>query len=175
MKKLSEITFIASLLIGAFFLGRSSGDQVQLLRRKIAGMSLNNQPRFLFARRSGDSAAVATDNLSEGSAFVGAHPPALAGPSVYIVTAFCPCSRCCGKWADGVTASGHVIQPGDKFCAADPSIPFGTMLDIPGYGIVPVLDRGGAIKGNKLDVYFDTHARALRWGRSRLIVKGVLQ
>ena len=39
-----------------------------------------------------------------------------------------------------------------------------SMLDIPGYGKVPVLDRGGAIKGNRLDVYFPTHKQALQWG-----------
>ncbi|NIU84285.1 MAG: hypothetical protein GWN64_12635, partial [Candidatus Thorarchaeota archaeon] len=31
------------------------------------------------------------------------------------VTAYCPCSKCCGKYADGITASGHKIQPGDAF------------------------------------------------------------
>ena len=93
-------------------------------------------------------------------------------PSViYNVSAYCPCELCCGAFADGVTASGHVIQPGDKFVAADKSIPFGTMLDVPGYGLVPVLDRGGAIKGNKLDLYFDTHAEALQWGRKQLQVQ----
>ncbi len=88
-----------------------------------------------------------------------------------IVTAYCPCELCCDNYADGVTASGHIIQPGDKFVAADPSIPFGTLLNIPGYGIVPVLDRGGSIKGNRLDVYFDTHTAALEWGRKKLQVQ----
>jgi len=80
------------------------------------------------------------------------------------VTAYCPCSKCCGKWADGITASGHVIQPGDKFCAADHSIPFGTKINIPGYGFVEVKDRGGSVYGNRLDVFFSTHEKALQWG-----------
>jgi len=42
------------------------------------------------------------------------------------------------------------------------------MLRIPGYGTVPVLDRGGAIKGARLDVFFPTHAEALKWGRQSL-------
>lgn len=90
---------------------------------------------------------------------------------VFNVSAYCPCPKCCGQYADGITASGHKIQPGDKFVAADKRFPFGTMLDIPGYGIVPVLDRGGAIKGNKLDVFFPTHQEALNWGRQYLKVK----
>jgi len=92
---------------------------------------------------------------------------------VYKVTAYCPCAKCCGEYADGYTANGHKIRPGDKFVAADRSIPFGTMLAMPGYGRVPVLDRGGAIKGKRLDVYFPTHKAALRWGVKHLeIFKG---
>jgi len=79
------------------------------------------------------------------------------------VTAYCPCKICCGK-TDGITASGHKIRPGDRFAAADRTIPFGTILDIPGYGKVPVLDRGGVIRGDSLDVFFDTHRQALNWG-----------
>ena len=81
------------------------------------------------------------------------------------VTAYCPCEYCCGDYADGVTASGHVIQPGDKFVAAPGNYPFGTKLYIPGYGWTTVQDRGGAIQGNRLDVFFPTHAEALQWGR----------
>lgn len=44
--------------------------------------------------------------------------------------------------------------------------PFGTRLTIPGYGRGVVEDRGGAIKGpRRLDVYYCSHRRALRWGR----------
>lgn len=86
------------------------------------------------------------------------------------VSAYCPCSKCCGQYADGVTASGHVIEKGDRFVAAPKNYPFGTVMIIPGYGKVKVLDRGGAIKGNRLDVYFDTHEQALEWGRQYLDV-----
>ena len=85
---------------------------------------------------------------------------------IFIVTAYCPGECCCG--ADGITACGWKINTGDKFCAADPMIPFLKVLDIEGYGIAPVLDRGGKIKGNKLDVYFDTHEEALEWGIQEL-------
>ena len=87
---------------------------------------------------------------------------------IFIVTAYCPNECCCGRFADGITANGHRIQFGDRFCAADIAIPFGKYLDIPGYGYVPVWDRGGEIKGNKLDVFFDTHQEALKWGNQKL-------
>jgi len=84
------------------------------------------------------------------------------------VTAYCPCTKCCGENAHGVTASGHdVSYNNSRFVAADNSLAFGTKLVIPGYagGAVEVIDRGGAIKGNKLDVFFATHEEALQWGR----------
>ena len=87
------------------------------------------------------------------------------------VSAYCPCQKCCGFFSDGVTAHGHVIQPGDKFVAAPPDYGRGTIMTVPGYGTVPVLDRGGAIKGNKLDVFFPSHQTALNWGRRKLVVK----
>lgn len=90
------------------------------------------------------------------------------------VTAYCPCEKCCGRWSDGFTAAiikiDSSVSP-SKFVAAPKEYDFWTLLDIPGYGIVPVLDRGGAIKGNKLDVFFPTHQEALNWGRQTLKVK----
>lgn len=91
----------------------------------------------------------------------------------FTVTAYCPCEICCGRFSDGITASGHVIRPGEGFVAADKRFPFGTLFLIPGYhgssGVI-VLDRGGAIKGNRLDVFFDTHYKALQWGKQELNV-----
>ncbi|MHC4132364.1 MAG: 3D domain-containing protein [Planctomycetota bacterium] len=90
------------------------------------------------------------------------------------VTAYCPCSKCCGQFSDGVTANGHKINHGDRFAAADKRFPFQTDLIIPGYNTdkpVKVLDRGGAIQGNRLDVFFNTHDEALAWGVQYLDVK----
>jgi 3D (Asp-Asp-Asp) domain-containing protein len=89
------------------------------------------------------------------------------------VTAYCPCRKCCGRGAHGVTASGlRVSANAGQFVAADTFLPFHTKLLIPGYGDrpVPVLDRGGAIKGNRLDVFFPTHRQALDWGRRMIEV-----
>lgn len=83
------------------------------------------------------------------------------------VTAYCPCSKCCGEYSDGITACNYRIQNGDRFVAADKRYPFGTGMVIPGYNDskpVEVKDRGGAIQNNKLDVFFNTHQEALAWG-----------
>lgn len=91
-----------------------------------------------------------------------------------IVTAYCPCEKCCGRWADGITASGKPVSANKgRFVAAPAGIPFFNQISIPGYagGLpVPVLDRGGAINGDRLDVFFPTHAEALAWGRQTLMV-----
>jgi 3D (Asp-Asp-Asp) domain-containing protein len=90
------------------------------------------------------------------------------------VTGYCPCSKCCGEFADGITANGHKIRPGDTFVAADKRYSFGTEMVIEGYNngqAVKVLDRGGAIKGNKLDAFFHTHQEALEWGVRHIDVK----
>ncbi|MEM9753872.1 MAG: 3D domain-containing protein [Planctomycetota bacterium] len=92
------------------------------------------------------------------------------------VTAYCPCTTCCGEHADGITASGKpVTHNAGRFVAADTEhFPMGTMLRVPGYAgddPVPVLDRGGAIKGTKLDVFFPDHETAKAWGVKSLRVE----
>ncbi|MEO6437055.1 MAG: 3D domain-containing protein [Tepidisphaeraceae bacterium] len=91
------------------------------------------------------------------------------------VTAYCPCKKCCGPGAKGITASGRRVSHNNGlFVAADTSVlPFHTKLEIPGYAqgqAVPVLDRGGAIKGRKLDVFFPSHDEARQWGRRKIEV-----
>ena len=90
------------------------------------------------------------------------------------VTAYCPCTKCCGTDSPGITANGHKIKPGDVFVAADKRYTFGTELIVTGYNKaqpVKVLDRGGAIKGNRIDVFFHTHQEALEWGVQYIDVK----
>lgn len=105
------------------------------------------------------------------------------------VTAYCPCGTCCNwkrNWYGrpvyasgplkgkpkkvGVTASGTRAHKGT--IAADTRLfPFGTIMEIPGYGYGQVEDRGGAIAGRHIDVYFSSHEQALEWGRKRLRVR----
>ena len=90
------------------------------------------------------------------------------------VTGYCPCRRCCGKYSDGITASGHKIRKGDEFVAADRKYSFDTWVIVPGYNSsrpVRVLDRGTAIRGNRLDVFFNSHREACEWGIRYLSIK----
>lgn len=76
---------------------------------------------------------------------------------------------CCGEFADGLTASG--VPAVGRICAAPPEYPFGTVFHIEGYGEYVCEDRGGAIKGNKLDILMKSHKDALRFGRKQLRVR----
>ena len=78
----------------------------------------------------------------------------------YVVTAYCACVQCCGK-TDGITASG-VKATANRTIAAPRTFAFGTQLLING-SVYTVEDRGGAIQGNRLDIYMESHAEALRW------------
>ena len=62
------------------------------------------------------------------------------------------------------TATG--IYPYEGVAAVDPQvIPLGTKLYVENYGIAIAADTGGGIKGNRIDVFFDTHHEAINWGR----------
>ena len=87
---------------------------------------------------------------------------------IYKITAYCSCARCCGK-STGRTASGKMAKAG-RTIAAPSNFKFGTKLSINGKQYV-VEDRGGAINGNRLDIFVNSHSEALRWGVRYLPVK----
>lgn len=104
-------------------------------------------------------------------------------------TGYCKCGECCGwrrnllmqpvyaygpmkgeRKKVGITASGTKAKKGT--IAADTSVfPFGTRMRIPGYGDGVVEDRGGAIQGTRIDLFFKTHQQALEWGRKTVTVE----
>lgn len=84
---------------------------------------------------------------------------------IFEITAYCACEKCCGK-SDGITATGTKATEG-RTIAADPTVlPYGTKVIVNGHEYT-VEDCGGAIIGNRLDIYFDSHEDALQWGRQR--------
>ena len=87
---------------------------------------------------------------------------------IYKITAYCSCAKCCGK-SNGITACGRKAKAG-RTIAAPRGFSFGTKLSINGKTYV-VEDRGGAIKGNRIDLYVNSHSEALRWGVKYLPVE----
>jgi len=105
------------------------------------------------------------------------------------VTAYCACGKCCGwerNWKGqkvysygphedevkiiGLTASGTKAKMGT--IAADTEIfPMGTIMYVEGYGYGVVEDRGSAIQGKHIDLFFKSHNKALDWGNRNMEVK----
>ena len=90
---------------------------------------------------------------------------------IFTAYAYCACEKCCGKWAQyGLTASGTVPQEG-RTVAVDPDvIPLGSELWIDGEGPFVAEDTGSGINGSTIDVFCQSHADALEWGKREVTV-----
>lgn len=94
----------------------------------------------------------------------------------FIATAYCSCEKCCGEWANnrpnGIVygATGReLIQ--NYSVAVDPKvIPYGTLIYDSNGNEYRADDCGGAIKGNRIDVYFNNHKDALNFGRQTIML-----
>ena len=85
------------------------------------------------------------------------------------------CGKRPGDRGYGITASGTKARPG--VVAVDPKvIPLGTKLYIESmdgtgsYGYASAEDKGGAIKGNRIDLFFSSRSDALKFGRRQVKV-----
>lgn len=100
--------------------------------------------------------------------------------ATFKTTAYCTCETCCGKYSPEVTgkiphtASGTVPLEG-RTVAVDPDvIPIGSVVIINGHSYIAE-DTGSAVKGNVIDIYFDSHQRALEWGCQYLEVTYIVK
>ncbi|MBO5389259.1 MAG: hypothetical protein J6A59_14235 [Lachnospiraceae bacterium] len=88
---------------------------------------------------------------------------------IFELTAYCPCPICCGIYSNmtnPTTASGTRATQGRTIATDTSVIPFGTQVVINGK-IYTAEDTGGAIKGNRIDIYFESHTEALYFGRQK--------
>ena len=72
----------------------------------------------------------------------------------------------------GVTSSGIIVKE-NRTIACPPSFPFGVKISVKGYGTYVCEDRGGAIKGNHIDIFVQTKKEAFAFGRRNLIAEVV--
>ena len=83
----------------------------------------------------------------------------------YDITYYCACEKCCDV-ETGLTATGTQVAEG-RTIAVDPSvIPYGTQVIIGGH-VYTAEDCGGAIKKNRIDIYVNSHEKALELGRDK--------
>ena len=96
-----------------------------------------------------------------------------------IVTYYCACEKCCGKYADGITATG--TKASNVTCAVDPKvIPLGAtvMIDYDLDGNIDdyrIAEDTGGFKGNHIDVFCVSHETALQMGRKTADVYWVVE
>lgn len=89
----------------------------------------------------------------------------------FTATAYCGGSCCNGQWAGSPTASG-TYPKANRTIAVDPNvIPLGTVVEIEGMGTYIAEDTGSAIKGNIIDIYFDSHSGANNFGRRTIHIR----
>ncbi|NCT35850.1 DUF348 domain-containing protein [Bacillus sp. EB93] len=94
-----------------------------------------------------------------------------SGKEIYVSsTAYtASCKGCSGVTSTGVDLKSN---PGAKIIAVDPSvIPMGSKVYVEGYGYAVAADKGGAIKGNRIDVFFSSKNDAYRWGVKRVKIR----
>lgn len=79
------------------------------------------------------------------------------------------CAGCSGITATGINLKAN---PNQKVISVDPNvIPLGSKVWVEGYGEAIAGDTGGAIKGNKIDIFIPSKQAAINWGRKTVKVK----
>jgi 3D (Asp-Asp-Asp) domain-containing protein len=80
-----------------------------------------------------------------------------------VATGYDGCYECNKPYYGKPAFTGMPLQRG--VVAVDPRvIPMGTRLYVEGYGEAIAADQGNAIKGNRIDLFFDSHQQARQWG-----------
>lgn len=78
------------------------------------------------------------------------------------LTAYCPCAKCCGRQT-GITASGAKAVQGVTIGVDPKKIPYGTKVKINGH-IYIAQDCGSGVSGKAIDIFFNSHSDAVRFG-----------
>lgn len=130
---------------------------VATLTVKTTGQPYKGEPPVIEDKLSGE------DKPAEGCAVLDIGEPI----GEFTLTAYCPCMKCCGK-TDGITSTGTTATEG-RTIAVDPRvIPYGSTVTIyfadSTSHTYTAEDCGGAIKENRIDVFFDDHQAAREFG-----------
>ena len=87
--------------------------------------------------------------------------PVTAQAEQFKTTAYCACRKCCGKWANGKTATGTTPSQGRTIAVDKRVIPLGAHVLIDG---VEYIAEDTGVKGKWIDVFFNSHSEALKYG-----------
>lgn len=133
----------------------SLADGTYLIEGWVGGVKIPNTQTYTKGAVQNPPAAAKAPEASTGMRSLG----------VFRTTAYCPCYSCSEGW--GRQTSTGAIAKASHTIAVDPRvIPYGSKVMIGGV-VYTAEDRGGGVKGNHIDVFFDTHAQTRRHGSRR--------
>lgn len=131
-------------------------DGTYLVEGSVDGKAFSNPKTYI----KGEAAKTAEESSSSDESQDHSHLKSLG---FFHTTGYCPCKQCSEGWGrrtstGSIATSGHTI-------AVDPCvIPYGSKVMINGI-IYTAEDRGGGVKGNHVDIFFDTHAQTRQHGK----------
>lgn len=164
------LTFAFVFVLG-IFCGRAFAAKTDCTHSEPASVESNTESTTasdaIFTSYTSDAPAVAVDQETSAD-----DPEAHYREMTLTATAYCPCANCSGGWGNR-TSTGKTATAG-RTIAVDPSfIPYGTGVIIEGVTYIAE-DCGGAIKGNRVDIFFNTHEEAMSYGR-RVVTAYILK
>ena len=150
-----------------------AAEKAKEAKRKAIAQRIKEEENGIVYIDTGDSSNTGSgDTASRGGAkgepvYASTHGESLGE---FVITAYCTCRICCGVYSGRNRTASGTVPTTNRTIAVDTSvIPFGTKVVINGQVYVAE-DRGGAIKGKRIDMFFYTHQEATRWGRRTMEV-----
>lgn len=143
----------------------------QVLNLSGVGQPAKNNTEAVQQETTTTSTTTKTETKTETKTTTAKSTKQNAGKTISVsATAYtASCHGCSGVTATGVDLNAN---PNAKVIAVDPSvIPLGSKVYVEGYGYATAADTGGAIKGNKIDVFIPTQDAALNWGRKQVNIQ----
>ena len=127
--------------------------------------AFSNESAQVEAENAGEAAMTENTDTNAAAEAQEAEAPAEIYAGRFTTTAYCSCRRCC-RGGKNRTKSGTIPQAGHTISADLRVFPLGTKLRINGV-VYTVEDSGSGIRGNKLDIFFNSHSQALQYGEKR--------
>ncbi|MDR4024405.1 MAG: 3D domain-containing protein [Clostridium sp.] len=125
--------------------------------------AFSNESAQVEAENADEAAMTENTDTNAAAEAQEAEAPAEIYAGRFTTTTYCSCRRCC-RGGKNRTKSGTIPQAGHTISADLRVFPLGTKLRINGV-VYTVEDSGSGIRGNKLDIFFNSHSQALQYGK----------